>query len=175
MKRKVLIFLIIMYICLFTKSIYATSDYKIESYDINMVVNEDNTFNITETIKAYFNVPKHGIIRKIPLRNEIGRLDGTKSINKARITNIKVSEDYETSTENGNKVIKIGSASKVFTGEHSYTISYIYNIGKDPLKDADELYYNIIGNEWDTSISNVSFKINMPKEFDKNLLGFSIK
>jgi hypothetical protein len=36
-----------------------------------MVVNENNTFDITETITAYFNVSKHGIFRKIPLKNSI--------------------------------------------------------------------------------------------------------
>ncbi len=34
-------------------------DYFLEDYDINMIVNEDNTFDITERITAYFNVPKH--------------------------------------------------------------------------------------------------------------------
>ena len=58
-------------------------------------------------------------------------------------------------------------------GEHFYTIKYTYNIGKDPLKEIDELYFNLIGAEWDTSIDNVTFKITMPKSFDESLLGFS--
>ena len=41
------------------------------------------------------------------------------------------------------------------------------------MKNADELYFNLIGEQWDTSISNVSFSITMPKSFDKSLLGFS--
>ena len=40
-------------------AITSAGDYTIESYDIDMVVNEDNTFNITERITAYFNTPKH--------------------------------------------------------------------------------------------------------------------
>lgn len=52
-------------------------------------------------------------------------------------------------------------------------IKYTYNIGKDPVKNADELYFNLIGDEWDTVINNISFKITMPKSFDKSLLGFS--
>lgn len=36
-----------------------------------------------------------------------------------------------------------------------------------------EAYFNLIGEKWDTIINNVSFKIEMPKEFDKTLLGFS--
>lgn len=148
-------------------------DYTIEKYDVNMVVNQNNTFDITETITANFNVSKHGIFRKIPLKNNVIRLDGTKSKNTAQITNISVSDSFKTYNENGYKVIKIGSANKTLQGTNTYTIKYNYNIGKDTLKNADELYFNLIGTEWDAPISNISFKIVMPKEFDKNLLGFS--
>ena len=114
-----------------------------------------------------------GIFRKIPITNNITRTDGTKSSNKAQITNISVSESYTTYIENGYKVIKIGSSGQTLTGKHSYTIKYTYNIGKDSLKDVDELYYNLIGNEWDTTIKKLSFTIKMPKTFDQTLLGFS--
>ena len=124
----------------------SSSDYTIQSYNIKMTVNEDNTFDITEKITAYFNKPKHGIYRKIPLKNSITRTDGTTSNNRAKITNISVDKNFKISNENGYKVIKIGDADSTLTGRQTYTIKYKYNIGKDPLKNADELYYNIIGN-----------------------------
>ena len=40
-------------------AITSSGDYTIESYDIDMIVNEDNTFDITEKITAYFNTSKH--------------------------------------------------------------------------------------------------------------------
>lgn len=145
--------------------------YTIQSYDIDMVVNDDNTFDITEKIKVNFSSSRHGISRKLPLKNSIIRNDGTKSNNRATVTDIKVSEEFSTYKENGYEVIKIGSASSTVVGEHIYTIKYKYGIGKDPLENADELYFNLIGNEWDASIKKLSFKITMPKEFDKSLLG----
>ena len=149
-------------------------DYTIEKYNIDMVVNENNTFDITETITTNFNVSKHGIFRKIPLKNEIKRLDGTISKNKVQITNIDiVGDDYKTYNEDGYKVIKIGNVYKTIKGSHTYTIKYTYNIGKDPLKNKDELYFNLIGEEWDAPINNISFNIKMPKEFEKSVLGFS--
>lgn len=148
-------------------------DYIIDKYNIDMIVNKDNTFDITETITVYFNVSKHGIYRKIPLKNNVSRLDGTNSKNTAQINNISVNENFTTSTSGNYKVIKIGDANRTLTGSKTYVIKYKYNIGKDPLKSADELYFNLIGDEWDTEISNVSFKIEMPKEFDKSQLGFS--
>lgn len=148
-------------------------DYVIDNYDVNMVVNEDNTFNIIETITANFNVPKHGIFRKIPLKNKIVRLDGTTSTNRAKITNLSVDNIYDVSKTDGFYNIQIGSADETITGRNIYTIKYTYNIGKDPIKNYDEFYYNIIGDEWDTIIRNVTFSITMPKEFDSSKLGFS--
>ena len=155
------------------RSRYSSYEYVIDKYDVNIVVNENNTFDITETITAYFNVSKHGIFRTIPLKNTITRLDGTSSTNRAQITNLSVDNKYTTSRENGNLKVKIGSASSTLTGKQTYVIKYTYNIGKDPVKDYDELYYNIIGIGWDTVIGNITFTITMPKEFDSSKLGFS--
>ncbi len=152
---------------------YRSYDYVIDKYDINIIVNENNTLDITETITAYFNVAKHGIFRTIPLKNTITRLDGTTSKNRTQVTNLSVDNEYTTSRENGNYKIQIGSASRTLTGEQTYVIKYTYNLGKDPIKDYDELYYNIIGDEWDTVIGNVTFTITMPKNFDSSKLGFS--
>lgn len=150
-----------------------TDEYIINNYDINIVVNDNNTLKITETIGAFFKVDKHGIFRKIPLRNEVVRLDGTTSKNVTKISEINVSEKYSEYNENGYKVIKIGDEETTLTGQKNYTISYLYNLGKDPMPKYDELYFNIIGDEWDTSISNVTFTITMPKDFDHTKLGFS--
>ena len=171
---KTLIALIFILMLLYIpKNVFAVNDYTITNYDIDMTVNEDNTFDIVEKISVYFNISKHGIYRKIPLKNSVNRLDGTSTSNKAKITNIKVNAEYSVSQENGYKTIKIGSANTTLTGAHTYIIKYRYNIGKDPLKDSDELYYNLIGTEWDTDIEKVNFKISMPKEFDSSSLGFS--
>ncbi len=152
---------------------YRSYEYVIDKYDINIIVNENNTFEITENITAYFNVPKHGIFRTIPLKNTITRLDGSKSNNRAQISNLSINNEYSTSRQNGNYKIQIGSKNETLTGKQNYTIKYTYNIGKDPVKDYDELYYNLIGTDWDTVIGNVSFTITMPKNFDSSKLGFS--
>lgn len=152
---------------------YAATDYVINSYDINIKVNENNTFDITETITANFYTNKHGIIRTIPLKNTIKRLDGSSSTNRVKISNLKVNNEYSKSNSAGNLSIKIGNPDTYVKGLQEYVIKYTYDLGADPVKDADEFYYNLIGTEWDTSISNISFSITMPKEFDASSLGFS--
>lgn len=152
---------------------YSNYPYVIDSYNVKIKVNENNSFDITETITAYFNQERHGIYRRIPLKNEIKRLDGTESNNFAKISKVKVDNEYTTSSELSNYEIKIGSADKTITGKKQYKISYHYSIGKDSSNEYDELYFNIIGNEWDTVIGDVTFEISMPKEFDSSKLGFS--
>lgn len=157
---------------LFSLNCYA-NDYDITKYDVEIIVDEHNKYSIKENIDTYFNVSKHGIVRMIPLYNNIIRQDGIRERNRVLISNVHVNEEFASSRENNNYVLKIGSADKTINGKHSYTISYDYDIGLDKNNKYDELYFNIIGTEWDTNISNVTFKITMPKEFDASKLGFS--
>lgn len=152
---------------------YNSYDYVIDNYNVDIIVHENNTFDVTETITAYFNIFKHGIFRTIPLQNTVTRLDGTKSTNHARVTNVSVNNEYKASRENNTYKLQIGSESNTMIGKQTYIIKYTYDLGKDPVKNYDELYYNIIGSEWDTVIGNVTFSITMPKNFDSSKLGFS--
>lgn len=150
----------------FAEDSTGTNAYVIDSYQIDVHVNENNTLNITESIGAYFNQPKHGIIRNIPLKNKVVRLDGTTSNNRATISNIQVNDTYATAYSNGEKSIKIGTPNATIVGQKNYTISYTYNLGRDTGKNYDEFYFNLIGGDWDTTVGNVAFSIYMPKEFN---------
>lgn len=148
--------------------------YYIENYNVEIKVNENNSFDIKEKIETNFTYPqKHGIIRKIPIVNSIERTDGTKSSNRSILSNVNVNNEFTRYKEDNYYAIKIGNPDIIVTGIKLYEISYNYNIGKDPLKDIDEFYFNIIGNEWDTKINKVNFKITMPKDFDSSKIGFS--
>ena len=149
-------------------------DYYIESYNVDINVSNDNSYDIKETIVAYFNKEKHGIIRNIPTRNTVTRTDGSTNTNRAKITNVNVNEKYSLSRGADEVKLKIGDAGTVLTGRHTYQISYTYNIGNDKLKDADEFYLNLIGNQWDTNINKLTFTITMPKDFDTDKIGFSV-
>ena len=153
-------------------SLYDSYDYVIDKYDVNIIVNENNTFNITETITVDFNNLKHGINRFIPLINKIYRKNRIVTTNHAQIDGLTVNHEFNTRIENGNYIIQIGSPDKTVKGKETYVIKYTYNIGKDYIKGYDEVYFDIIGNRWDTVIKNVTFKISMPKKFDSKKLEF---
>ena len=167
-KRLLLLFVLLM-------PFYAhasTNGYEITKYDVDMKVNEDNSFDIKENIVVNFTEAKHGIVRNIPLQNKIIREYKGDYKTYAKLLNLKINDKYKKSIDDSFYNIKIGDANKTVYGTKKYTISYKYQLSKDNLKDMDELYFNIIGDKWAT-ISNVSFRITMPKSFDKSKLGFS--
>ena len=63
--KKVFAFLFAFVLCFGCIDIYADDGgYTIDNYNINMVVNEDNTFDITEEITTYFDSARHRNIQK---------------------------------------------------------------------------------------------------------------
>ncbi|MBR2545733.1 MAG: DUF2207 domain-containing protein, partial [Erysipelotrichaceae bacterium] len=89
-------------------TVYGDETLKASNVKVEITVNENNTYEITETIDIDFITPHHGIIRTIPLENEIRRADGTKGHNYAYVDNIRCNEDYEYDEEDGYAFIKIG-------------------------------------------------------------------
>ncbi len=165
--------ILIIFVCSTNTFADTTSGYEIDSYDVNIVVDENNELDIVENINVFFNEYKHGIIRKIPYKNTVIRLDGSKTKNNVVISSLTVNETYSISNENGYCEIRIGEENNLIIGQKDYRISYSYDLRNDPNPDYDELYFNIIGSEWDTTIDNVTFSITMPKDFDESKIGFS--
>ena len=71
--------------------------------------------------------------------------------------------------------LKIGDPNKTLDTEtiYNYKITYDYDMGDDLIDEYDDLYFNIIGDKWDTSIKDVSFTIKMPKDFDQTKINFT--
>lgn len=175
--RKKLEFLICLFffvICM-SKTVKADSDYQITQYDVNVRVTEENVYEITETIQVNFLKPRHGIYRDIPLENSVIRTDGTGGTTRATVTDINCfGENYTVSREGDSCQIKLGSEKRTISGQKTYKISYKYDLGEDIFENGDEFYFNLIGTGWkNTTIQNVSFSIQMPKNFDTSKIGMS--
>ena len=161
--------------------ILAFNGYKITRYDVQIKVQENNFLDVTENITAQFEEPKHGIYRNIPLVHKVREPMNQETVaysQKAKISNLLVMDGLTGQTvpidqenKSGQLALKIGDASQTFTGEKTYCIRYTYSINSDGGKSFNGLYYNLIGDGWDTYIGNVSFTIEMPKAFDpKNIV-----
>lgn len=67
----------------------------------------------------------------------------------------------------------MGEPNKTIKGRQVYIITYDYQLSEDKNEKFDELYFNLNGTEWDTSIKRVEFSIEMSKDFDVSKIGFS--
>ena len=161
--------LIALFVLLGWISTACAEHFYIEHYDIVLKVDSSKNIDIKENIAAYFTAKSHGIFREIPIVNNVYRADGKNYKTYADISNLSVSEDYKKSIENNNYVLKIGNPNEYVFGRHNYTIQYRYSLDSPE----SELYFNLIGANWNTEIKHVKFKIYMPKDFPYDKVGLS--
>ncbi len=84
---------------------------------------------------------------------------------------MSASDQYQMLREDGNCVIKIGDPLKSVKGKKDYVLKYKYDLGRDRLTDADQIYYDLVCDH-DAPYQNVTFSIVLPKDFDASKLGF---
>ncbi len=150
----------------------AQGGYTIQQYDVSVIVNKDASLDITETILVHFSESRHGIIRMIPYKYALAPLPaGTQKAERQLesngyaqiiINDIHVSDyDFAVSNRGNYKEIKIGSKNKYVDGLQKYIIHYRLLNTINFFADHSELYLNIIGDQWDTSIDSASFSIEL--------------
>jgi len=150
----------------------AQGGYTIQQYDVSVIVNKDASLDITETILVHFSESRHGIIRTIPYKYALAPLPaGTQKAERQLESNgyaqiiikdIHVSDyDFAVSNRGNYKEIKIGSKNKYVDGLQKYIIHYRLLNTINFFADHSELYLNIIGDQWDTSIDSASFSIEL--------------
>ncbi|MFN8015819.1 MAG: DUF2207 domain-containing protein [Acidimicrobiia bacterium] len=169
-KAKILIFLIVLTVLLFSfpsssfadapiTQIGETLGYKaIQSFDSKVMVKKNGSLEITETI--FYDLgptQRHGMIRFIPTkydwtgRKPNGAVKGAKferetPIDVVSIQRDGIDENFDQSTEGLNKVLKIGNGNVNISGLHEYKIVYVLKNFVNEFKDHDEVYLNITGN-----------------------------
>lgn len=146
--------------------------YRVDNYNVEMVVNDDRSVDVQEIIDVYFLEASHGIYRYIPYSATEHYIDKngneqTKEF-KHNITNFKVHNDEDvyfkdllisTGNASGCNVYQIGREKSTVTGEHQYKLSYKIALGDDRDDIEDVFYYNIIGAGVNTTITNTTFSI----------------
>lgn len=135
--------------------------YTTEYYDVNVKVNEDNSYEFTETIGMNYDEPRHGICRYIPMADEDGSI-------VMKIDNEWVDGwNYETYDEDKRRVIKIGSANTEVTGEQTFKFGYRMRLYDDMDESRDLLYVDLLNTGWDTPIEKTTIKVSLPKAVEK--------
>lgn len=169
-----LLLLLVFWLCVPVSASADSGGFIIEKYDVNVQVRKNNVYRIHETIEVDFLQSRHGIYRTIPIVNQVKRTDGSTDTVRVQVENLSCGTDEYDVSRNGNYLsVKIGDEDKKISGQKTYHLTYDYQMGNDTLKGADEFYFNVIGTQWQTTIRNVTFSIQMPDSFDKEKLGMS--
>ena len=159
--------------CLLPQQAHAAGNFLIEDYDIHVVVNEDDTYEVTETISVHFTLPSHGIYRTIPLRTTLDR-DGQKTTYYAKIKDFTMLSGQQWEDESASRkfMARIGNPAFFADKDTVYKMSYTYDTRGDSFKGGDEVYYNLIGTAWEAkSIDHVTFDVVFPKAIDMSKVG----
>ena len=149
-----------MVLILWCSAAAGASAYTTDVYDVDVVVNEDNSYLFSETIKVDYDSPHHGIYRYIPMND----MEGNTAM---KIDGMWVDGwEYETYNENGCKVFKIGSADTTVTGEQTFSLGYRIRIYDDMDTSGDMLYIDLLPTDWETAIRKSTITVKIPKAVD---------
>jgi len=157
---KKFIFLLVIGISLGLSNTVQAAGLTFTKFASEIVIQNDASIVVTETVTANFPEPQHGVFRNIPFR--FTTLDGgTASI---PIDIISVAQDgkpakYSETYNESDVTVKIGDANKTITGTHQYVITYTAQAATNFFDDHDELYWNVTGDQWDAPVNNISASV----------------
>ncbi|MFA6776061.1 MAG: DUF2207 domain-containing protein [Sphaerochaetaceae bacterium] len=157
MKRRLLFAFII---AILAVPSFAQTDYAIPSYTMDVAVNDANVYSVSETIDVDFSRPRHGIYRFIPVRYGKKRVELSDLRASVPIQRDSVSDAYVS--------FRLGDPDLYVSGAQRYVIGYTLGIGDDGNPDYDEVYYDLLGSEWECPVNNFSFVIHMPHPVDQS-------
>lgn len=159
---KILKYILITVALLYTTPVMA---WQITGYDTRMDVQKDSSVIVTETITADFTGdPHHGIYRDIPLSGK----DRYGNNYKIRETTLSVTDDtgsaqtYKQTSSGGKIDIRIGDAGILLNGSRTYVIKYRLWRAVHFFTDYDEIYWNVVGPEWEVPINNATCVVTIP-------------
>lgn len=145
-------------------------NYYLENYKVTVNVRENNVYEVKESFDAVFSSNIEVLTKGIPYRHRYVREDGTKVNKRAIISDIVIDDYYKLKTEKGIRYINVGKIDKT-TNKKSYLFNYKYNVGEDTLKKNDEFVF-YISNNITVKTDGITFRIVMPKNFDKKNIRF---
>ena len=136
-------------------------DYYFDDYYVDVDVSLDNVYTVKESINVTYRNYVIPVVKKIPIRYKY--YSNLKSVNRRAIISDIVSNSYYTlDLKEGARVVNIGKDNRD-EKVGSYTLEYKYNVGKDTLKNNDEVVY-FFNNTYDAKFDKLSYSINLPKE-----------
>lgn len=146
--------------------------FTINRYHSDIMIHQDSSFVVKETIEVTFDRPRHGIYRQIPFkyREELGHIIETPT----RVLSVKDGAGnewkYKVSKKDPMIHIRIGDPKRFVKDRQTYVITYEVENAILFFDDHDELYWNVTGNDWKAPIEEASATVSLAVEhLSKNL------
>ena len=161
--KKIWLFILGLFTISFIWNFTQAKDYEYTNLDITANILNDGTINVNENFTANFFVNKHWIIRDIPLNYSVEWKDF-----HIEVSNINVDwKNFTTNKNNWNIEIKIWDANRTVIWEQNYPISYsTYGLIRNfSWMWYAELYWNLVGYDFDTNINKVRAELILPKTY----------
>jgi len=138
---------------------------RIDDYLVRLTVEEDGYLTVTEHLRVAFDLPRHGIYRRIPYSYTLP----TGERYNLRIWVEEVQADggevpVKSYREEGYLVLRIGDPDRLVSGEVTYTVRYRVARALRIYGEEVELYWNAIGTEWELPIDHAEVVITLPPE-----------
>jgi uncharacterized membrane protein YgcG len=147
--------------------------FTINKFHSDIMINEDSSILVKETMDVEFHQQRHGIYREIPFRyrDDSGKVITTPT----RVLSVTDGSEkaWKYKVERTGPVInvRIGDARKYVEGRQTYVITYKVENVILFFKDHDEFYWNVTGNYWKAPIKEASAVVFLTtEEKGKNLM-----
>ncbi len=140
------------------------NDERITSYDAQVTIQHDGSILVTEQITYDFGTDqRHGIFRVIPvrLRYDAG-YDRMYPIDVQAVRSDTPDSGYSVDSNGSSVNIRVGNPDQTVTGAHLYTITYLVRGSLNAFADHDELYWNVVGNQWEVPIDQATVRVSAP-------------
>jgi uncharacterized membrane protein YgcG len=137
---------------------------RITSYDARVTLQHNGSMLVTEQITYDFGADqRHGIFRVIPVRFRYnGGYDRIYPVEIRSVRSLDAPDQYIVKNNGSYVTIRIGNPDQTVTGEHTYTLTYLVRGGLNAFSGHDELYWNVVGNQWQVPIDRVTVRVSAP-------------
>ena len=154
--------------------------WSIAGFDVDLAIRADSGLDVVETVDADFAVPKHGILREIPVRYAVG---AHQYALRFRLLGVDDGEgrSYATSVDYAENLvrIRIGDPDFVVQGRNRYRIRYrvqraILWEGNQAWADGGRavLRWNATGTEWQVPIERSRVTVHLPRDLGDSQLSY---
>lgn len=133
----------------------------------DITVNKDGSLDITETITVHANQTqiKNGLVRWLPTQEKTNNYFSALRYQLYDVFMDNKKLPFSVKRENKRFIIYIGDPKTLLApGDYTYTIQYHVINAVDFLKNEDQLYWNITGNDWNFPIQHAVANITLPDD-----------